>query len=146
MSEMGQEFDYAPSDYVIDLPVIIPKDGLADYPRFAVSDFDAAFSRFMNLIGEEDPLDEREQEWLALDREAFPALASYGLRTGHYILPEEQALDFIVAVTGHPREWVASWNYRVTIADLVKEHGQDWDMLSRKFATAHHAAVRYGRN
>lgn len=145
MSDMGNDFDYAPSDYVIDLPVMIPKDGLADYPRFAVADFDAAFSRFMNLIGDEVPVDEREEEFLVLDKQAFPALASYGLRTGHYILPEEQALDFIVAVTGHPREWVASWNYRVTIADLVKAHGQDWNTLSRKFATAHQDAVRYGR-
>ncbi len=146
MSDMGHEFDYAASDYVIDLPVMIPKDGLADYPRFAVADFDAAFSRFMNLIGEEEPVDEREQELLVLDQKAFPALASYGLRTGHYILPEEQALDFVVAVTGHPREWVASWNYRVTIADLVKAHGQDWNTLSQEFAMAHRAAVRYGRN
>lgn len=145
MSEIGTEFDYAPSDYVIDLPVMIPKDGLADYPRFAVADFDAAFSRFMNLIGAEEPLDDREEEFLVLDRKAFPTLASYGMRTGHYILPEEQALDFIVAVTGHPREWVASWNYLVTIADLVKEHGQDWQTLAHEFAQAHRNAVRYGR-
>lgn len=146
MNDMGHDFDYAPSDYVIDLPVMIPKDGLADYPRFAVDDFDAAFSRYMNLIGEEEPIDEREEEFLVLDKRAFPALASYGLRTGHYILPEEPALDFIVAVTGHPREWVASWNYRVTIADLVQAHGQDWSTLSQEFAKAHRAAVRYGRD
>ncbi|NTF17882.1 hypothetical protein G6L37_05665 [Agrobacterium rubi] len=145
MSEIGPEFDCAPSDYVIDLPVMLPKDGLAEYPRFAVNDFDAAMSRFMNLIGEESPVDDREEAHLSADREAFPILASYGCRTDHYIMPEEHALDFVVDVTGHPRSWVAAWNYRVAISDLVREHGQDWDTLSREFGKAHQSAVRYGR-
>jgi len=143
MTEPVSDFDYAPSDYVIDLPVMIPKDGLADYPRFAVEDFDAAFSRFMNLIGEENPIDEAEETLLAVDRKSHPWLAAYGDRADHYIMPEEHALDFIVAVTGHPREWVAAWNYRVAISDLVKEHGQDWETLSREFTKAHRLAVRY---
>lgn len=145
MSEIGSEFDYAPSDHVIDLPVMIPKDGLADYPRFAVEDFDAAFSRYMNLIGKETPVDDSETSFLESDRAAFPTLAGFVDRADYCIMPEEHALDFIVAVTGHPRSWVAAWNYRVTLSDLVKEHGQDWDTLSREFARAHRSAVRYGR-
>jgi hypothetical protein len=145
MNEL-QEFDYAPSDYVIDLPVMIPKDGLADYPRFAVDDFDAAYSRFMNLIGEETPLDDGETAMLASDVEAFPALAFYGRDVDHYIVPTEQMLDFITATTGHPRSWVASWNYRVTLAFLVRENGQDWATLSSEFTKAHREAVRYGGN
>ena len=145
MNEIGREFDYAPSDYVIDLPVMIPKDGLADYPRFAVEDFDAAHSRFMNLIGEEQPMGEFEERLLEADRAAFPVLAGFGVRSEYYIMPEEHELDFIVAVTGHPRQWVASWNYRVAIADLVREHGQDWEALSRELGRAHRNALRYGR-
>lgn len=143
MTEHLTEFDYAPSDYVIDLPVMIPKDGLAVYPRFAVEDFDAAFSRFLNLVGDEAPIGDEEERLLVLDREAFPEIAARGEPDDYSLMPEEHALDFIVAVTGHPRSWVASWNYRVTISDLVKEHGQDWETLSREFARAHHNAIRY---
>lgn len=146
MTEHFREFDYTPSDYIIDLPVTIRKEGLAEYPRFAVEDFDSAFTRFMILIGADKPFGDHQEHQFMLDAEAFPELALYGERGTHFIMPEEQALDFVAAVTGHPRTWVASWNYRVTISDLVTEHGQDWATLTNAFDKAYRDALRFGSN
>jgi hypothetical protein len=141
---MAGEFDYAPSDYLIDLPVMIPKDGVAPYPEFAADDFDAAYDRLLNLVGQHMPSTEIEQDMLVRDRMVFPHLSCRPAPNGHAMLAQDWALDFIAVVTGHPKEWVASWSYRVKLADLVGAHGQDWDALTMEFSKAHDAAIRYG--
>lgn len=135
--------DDTASDYLGDLPITYSMDGLPEYPRYAVEDFDAAFQRFLILIGSDEPFGDRQERQLKADAAAYPELSLCGEEHVSLIMPEEQALDFVAAVTGHPRSWVACWNYRVTLSDLVTEHGSDKVALRFAFATAYRNALRY---
>lgn len=132
-------------DDVDGLPAEVKLDGLPEYPRFAANDFERAFSRFNILTGVEEAFGELEESQLAEDGAAFPDLARFGTRTGHYILPEEQALDFVQKVTGHPVGWIASWNYRVTLNDLAADAAGDVRWFLKSSAEAHRDALRYAR-
>lgn len=132
-----------PHDDVSLLPAEVRLDGLAVYPRFAAEDFERAFLRYCILVGAEEPFGDDQEGQLERDRLEFPKIALYGEQTGHFVMPEENALDFVVKATGHPRAWVASWNYRVALNDIAVDTAGDVRRFLRTSAGAYADALRY---
>jgi hypothetical protein len=133
-------------DDVRGLSANVRLDGLPEYPRFAAEDFERAFARFCILTAVEEPFGELQESQRERDVEAFPDLASFGIKTGHFILPEEQGLDFVLKVTGHSRGWVASWNYRVALNDIASQSAGDVSWFLKTSRKAYEDAVRYVRS
>ncbi len=78
----------------------------------------AAHDRYMCFCGVYTP--EPDANHVAEDRAAFPHLLVYV--DGRPSLSDERCADFMVAVSGLPREWCLAWD-EVAFAE---EHGDDF--------------------
>ena len=79
----------------------------------------AAYERYMCFCGVNDP--EPGVNHVAEDRTVFHHLLVYA-ENGDPLLSDERCADFMVAVSGLPREWCLAWD-EVAFAD---EHGEDF--------------------
>lgn len=78
-----------------------------------------AHSRYMHFTGVFSG-DVSDQQ-IALDREAFPHLLKWDSE-GRPSVSDERCADFMVALTGLPRETCLAWDE----VDFVETHGEDF--------------------
>lgn len=79
----------------------------------------AAHDRYMCFCGVYTA--EPEDDHVAEDRAAFPGLLAH-TADGRPSLSDERCADFMVAMTGLPREWCLAWDE----VAFVEEHGEDF--------------------
>ena len=92
---------------------------IAAIPRDKQAVLAAAHDRYMCFCGVYTA--EPKDDHVAEDRAAFPGLLAY-TDDGRPSLSDERCADFMVAVSGLPREWCLAWDE----VAFVDEHGENF--------------------